>query len=672
MGHIKVVEQTYEYECGICVLNSMHNYFYPEVKLNKQQIISYAKLTNMGLSLYELKKLGERINLSVELYELNFEDFLDLNYFDYFISCIKNKLNSNHYVICKREKNYFVIYDSNKKVSKLSYEEFKNVFTNIFVKVDKKLVNDYNLSNYQSNKQIFFEYLNLYWLSALIIFVELLSLFLSVIVNSFIKILIDVVFLLKLKIEIFYFGLFFITTQMINFLLNYLMSLMKLNKLNNLFNSHLVTYTNILKNKKLQFFDKFSLEVIYGYPNAIYSVLSVKYFLLPVFIANAIEVLILTFIVVFNSYLFIIPIVINVIFIVLFGFIKYKNSYDNFEKLNIDKNKIEIIHNQFVQFMVNEKNQSKLKEIEEKIHKEVFNYQQINKNYNVNNLTIDLYDSSITKIIFIIFTFLISYLVINNSVHNIGISEIIFVTSIINMLNNAVNEGFNFLCSLSLHKKNKNLISDLENIDNKFIYTSGLNLKKVHQITFSNLSFCYGEKVIFKDLNLVLKNGYLIRGKNGVGKTTLFKIIALFFENNTNWSINKIGIHQYNLTFLEQNIIYINSESNYDFVNCENLFNDYQTTTLFQKILVSTKLDIHKNNFSDGERQWINLLNTLNYKNKIILFDEALNSISTDYDELIYGEIKNHLEKNNFVLWISHNKRINKYFKKVVNLSESS
>ena len=51
---------------------------------------------------------------------------------------------------------------------------------------------------------------------------------------------------------------------------------------------------------------------------------------------------------------------------------------------------------------------------------------------------------------------------------------------------------------------------------------------KIRSIELRNVSFSYGEKEIFRDVNVTFEAGkkYLIRGENGSGKSTLFKLMS--------------------------------------------------------------------------------------------------------------------------------------------------
>lgn len=72
-------------------------------------------------------------------------------------------------------------------------------------------------------------------------------------------------------------------------------------------------------------------------------------------------------------------------------------------------------------------------------------------------------------------------------------------------------------------------------IENPEIYKNSMKLKLVPEVesgkdvlTISDLSMGFNDKILFDDINLNVYKGDKIGlvGKNGVGKTTLFKIIC--------------------------------------------------------------------------------------------------------------------------------------------------
>jgi len=178
---MKIVQQTSDNECGVCVINMLANYYHNKT-IDKNIILQKANLTKNGLSLQELENLANEFNLDAQSFKCSFEELIDEKINDYFIALI-NKNGLNHFVIVKNyNKNFFRIYDPENKIYELNNEEFKKIFLNIIVRVSK---------NHQIfDLPIFKEsYLKNIKLSSLIIilFIELLNIplniFLSKIVN---------------------------------------------------------------------------------------------------------------------------------------------------------------------------------------------------------------------------------------------------------------------------------------------------------------------------------------------------------------------------------------------------------------------------------------------------------------------------------------------------------
>ncbi len=87
-------------------------------------------------------------------------------------------------------------------------------------------------------------------------------------------------------------------------------------------------------------------------------------------------------------------------------------------------------------------------------------------------------------------------------------------------------------------------------------------------IHLNNLSCGYGTKRVLKDLNFSIKRGELtcIIGKNGVGKTTLFKsILGLLPAMEGEININGKGINSYSVKELAQQISYVPQAHNTPF-----------------------------------------------------------------------------------------------------------
>ncbi|CKG94584.1 ABC transporter ATP-binding protein [Streptococcus pneumoniae] len=165
-------------------------------------------------------------------------------------------------------------------------------------------------------------------------------------------------------------------------------------------------------------------------------------------------------------------------------------------------------------------------------------------------------------------------------------------------------------------------------------------------ITITNISKKYGDKVVFENLNLLIREGEVtaLVGCNGAGKTTLIKCIL-------------------NLTPYEGHISYSFPSNNiYDFINVQMQQSYYESEVTVLEIcrlyksLLKSKININElledfdliklanskiKNLSGGERQKLSILLTLINSPKVIIFDE----ITTGVDPIGRRKIWEHIKK---------------------------
>lgn len=188
-------------------------------------------------------------------------------------------------------------------------------------------------------------------------------------------------------------------------------------------------------------------------------------------------------------------------------------------------------------------------------------------------------------------------------------------------------------------------------------------------IEIKNLNKSYGNKVIFKNLNLTLDMGmYKIEGVNGLGKSTLLEILS---GNDLEYSGNiLINRKKYTANQLKQRICFITQE---DLLIEElsggeniNLFASHIDEEYLKKLLSKFKvekiIDYKVCNLSGGEKQKIkNIIGFLSTKN-ILIFDEPTNNLDEQSIKNFYQELDQIKEK--MILLVTHNE-VGKEIKKI-------
>lgn len=180
-------------------------------------------------------------------------------------------------------------------------------------------------------------------------------------------------------------------------------------------------------------------------------------------------------------------------------------------------------------------------------------------------------------------------------------------------------------------------------------------------INIENLNFEYENKTIFKNLNLKIDDNKIsiIIGPNGVGKTTLVKLITNEIKTNNNIknSFKKVF-------YLPQNPYYPKGITTFDYVSSvfyKNNWKWFLSTNEKEKIKevltlleLEDKKEIKIENLSGGEIQKANIALGLLSGADLFLLDEPTSNMDIINSIKIFDILKKLLEKNITSIIITH------------------
>lgn len=179
----------------------------------------------------------------------------------------------------------------------------------------------------------------------------------------------------------------------------------------------------------------------------------------------------------------------------------------------------------------------------------------------------------------------------------------------------------------------------------------------------AHINYEIDNKLLFDNINITIKQGSFtsIIGENGVGKTTLLKLLSGLIITNNNIKIDNIQVNKYNIEEIYKRVSIITS------------YNEFFSKTVLEEILDSKKgmLEVNKAkklldsfnllylenmsplNLSYAENQIVALIKAIVKKSKIIVLDNAFLRLDVDKRNELLSYLKKYALDNDITIIMS-------------------
>lgn len=653
---MRYVKQTGIRDCGITCLYNIIKYYKGDVSIEKLRKLTHTN--ENGTSIYNLMEASKALGLSSKAFRCNLNDLANMEF--PIIAYLKIN-NYFHFVIIKDiEFDKISIFDPIRGDIDYTMDEFTNVWQNIIItfKKEGKIVNenyyylDYLKELIFNNKKLIIILFSIYMLVSII----------------------DIIYSVILKQVV--------TSKSISFVIIFIFFILKIFSyfINN---TYALKYNNKMDNDlSCKIYRKlFSLPYSYYHNRPVGDLISkindlyhVKDFLNLLLSTACIDALLIIFILIFIMFtsfkLFIVMLLCSIVYF-LFNFHTQKNENKklNEVKESYSNNNAFLMDNILgIETIKNLNIENKIITNQLKIFDSYLHSNNVYNNYLIKKSTILLILSYYPMIILL--------------TGNYSSGEIIMLFSLLTTYFSSLNN-----ISLLIRKYMDANIS-FKRINDLLNYESSDNsnkvIKDIQNIKFKNLNYKNNNKILLDDFSLEINKGdnIFVSGKNGVGKSTLCKLLIKNLSiKKDNIFINNIDINDIKESSIKNNICYVSQD--------EYLFSDTIKNNILlyksvsekdiKKALKVTEMDkmlknkninlnylLEENghNLSGGERQKILLARTLLRKIDFIIFDETTSEIDLETERKIIKNIQTEYKKT--LVFISHRNQNKDLFNKQV------
>ena len=684
---MKVVLQDGIKDCGICCLLSIIRFYGGDV--SKEFLREATHTTKEGVSFYNLIECATKLGFEATGVTGNIEDIKVNN-----LPCIV------HFVVNKSYKHFVVLYQINEKKQQvtimdpakgkkvISFSEFRLLTSSnyIFLNPIKPLPTIKSKNKIYNQIIILLKNNKVLWLQ--IILLTLIYFILNLIGTFHLKYLLEYAISYQISKNVYW-----ISSLLLSFYLlkntNQLLRNILLNKWTSIFDYETtsMTYKQILLLPYLYYKNRTTGEVVSRFKdlNTIRSFISSFFCIIT---TDCITLILFLYLMLKIEKKITMFLLILIVFLLLFSIIINRSKKTSIKKIVNGQDVI----NSYIINGVSNVDTIKGSHLEKRmIDKFKINYKSFIENVYHYSIVLEIYQFIKNNIQDLMLTILYGIGSLEIIKEKMSISNLIlyqtaftyFKSSFINILS-LLEEYTSF--KIALNRVEEIFLISNENFKNNYYY---LPYQLLGDIDIHNLNYKINNKVLFKNLNLTIKQGerILLSGSSGTGKSTLLKMIMRYIEvEYGHISINNIDINHYHLENIRSNITYVTSN---EYLFTDTLQNniklykevseeDYQKACkicLVDEIVMNnlTKYNImvEENgfNFSNGERQRIILARSILRKSSIYIFDESFSGIDINKEKKILENIFNFL-KGKTIIVISHRFNNKKLFDRVLKLEE--
>jgi ABC-type bacteriocin/lantibiotic exporter with double-glycine peptidase domain len=247
---------------------------------------------------------------------------------------------------------------------------------------------------------------------------------------------------------------------------------------------------------------------------------------------------------------------------------------------------------------------------------------------------------------------------------NLSIGEFLLYISYFELILSCIDYYFSIGKDYQEAKASFSRIMELMN--QMIIKNGNKRIDSVKTIEFKNVNFSYGNHTVIKNFSCILESGhiYFLKGKNGIGKSTLIDLlIGIYQPNDGEILFNGIEISQLNTKYLRKNNIAVCEQDphiiddslmeNINFIK-DVCSKNSKLPYLWDLGSNFTNLNLKKDSMSGGEKQKIALVRTFSKNSEVIILDEPISAL----DRNAIMELKDFIVSNcmnKILIIISHN-----------------
>ncbi len=269
--------------------------------------------------------------------------------------------------------------------------------------------------------------------------------------------------------------------------------------------------------------------------------------------------------------------------------------------------------------------------------------------------------------------FILAYAFYQIKSGNMSIGEYLLFGATLSLFLYPINELVNLG---SIRQKGLAAIMRLETISNDVVENfNGIEFNGIKKsIKYENVSLCFGDNEILKDLNIEIERGKNVAfvGSSGSGKTSAANLLAGMYQPSEGAvKIDDNNIDTYNIKSLRDGVCFLSQDI---FLFNESIrntvdFNKKFSESFIKKTLINVGLDKFNDNLdklvgengaklSGGERQRIAFTRAFSKKIDVLILDEVTSQVDSLSEKMILDAIRLLQEKNKNMITITITHRL--------------